>query len=173
MRTGGRVAQARRVEQLEVVAGRDSDEDAVGLELREFILEVRPGWKRAGIPLKAKRDVHHGNWVFVRVAVLVNPLQRIFNPVEPAFAVVIEDAQAHEIDARRYAVIRGARAVGADNTGYVRAMAALSAVVIRIPVVLFGEIPATDDAEIRAQSVTQRRMIPSDTAVDDRHRRSE
>ena len=56
--------------------------------------------------------------------------------------------------------------VGSDNSGDVRAVKAGRTVVVRIRIV-FGKIPAADDAMPAAEAAAQGHVVVSDAAVDD------
>ena len=91
-------------------------------ELRELVFEHRPARHRRGVPGGAQRQIDGRDRIGERIAIRVDPLQRLLDPTEVAGSLIVEHAQADEIDARRDADV--ARAVGgrADDAGHVRAV---------------------------------------------------
>jgi hypothetical protein len=98
---------------------------------------------------------------------LMDPAQGLFGPIQLSPALIVENTQGHEVD--RWRNPRTIGSVGREDAADMRSMKAGRGVVVR-PRIVFGKVPTTDDTIARSKAATEGSVIPSDAAIDDRHR---
>ena len=97
----------------------------------------------------------------------VHPLKRLLNPTHVALASIIENTQCDEIHVR--CDTRSNRVIAADDASHVRTVITTWSIVVRVRIVLFSEIPSSDNSVAGTETFAKCNVIPCDSAVNDRN----
>jgi hypothetical protein len=148
-----------------IVPGGTYHYDDVCFSLRDELQRHHGGdWRPVVQHHRSERQVDCRDRVLEFEAMLVDPAEGLLNPSELSEALIVEDAERDQIDTRGQT--RMATVVGSDDSGYVRAVKAGRAVVVRVRIV-FGKVPPTDDAVPAAEPAAEGNVVVSDATVDD------